>query len=125
MPARWSSRGTPRKSCCSRRTRVRHRSCRASTAPSASEKGSVPPHPEEHRAAMRLEGWETVVLLAMLRDGPRRGLLGMRSLLRSKRAMIPSKDKLTICFAHAAYRMKDRFELRQTGIRNFEVRAYD
>ena len=39
--------------------------------------------------------------------------------------MIPAKDKLTICFAHAAYRMKDRFELRQTGIRNFEVRAYD
>jgi phosphoglycerate dehydrogenase-like enzyme len=39
--------------------------------------------------------------------------------------MFPSKQDLTICFAHAAYRMKDRFELRQTGIRNFEVRAYD
>jgi phosphoglycerate dehydrogenase-like enzyme len=39
--------------------------------------------------------------------------------------MLPSKEDLTICFAHAAYRMKDRFELRQTGIRNFEVRAYD
>src|SRR5262245_20406141 len=39
--------------------------------------------------------------------------------------MFPSKEDLTICFAHAAYRMKDRFELRRTGIRNFEVRAYD
>lgn len=39
--------------------------------------------------------------------------------------MFPSKENLTICFAHAAYRMKDRFELRKTGIRNFEVRNYD
>ena len=39
--------------------------------------------------------------------------------------MIPSKENLTICFAHAAYQMKDRFELRKTGIKNFEVRAYD
>ena len=39
--------------------------------------------------------------------------------------MIPSKENLTICFAHAAYQMKDRFELRKTGIRNFQVRAYD
>ncbi|MBN9488822.1 MAG: D-2-hydroxyacid dehydrogenase [Alphaproteobacteria bacterium] len=39
--------------------------------------------------------------------------------------MFPSKDQLTICFAHAAYQMKKRFDARQTGIRNFEVRAYD
>ena len=39
--------------------------------------------------------------------------------------MFPSKDQLTICFAHAAYQMKNRFDARQTGIRNFEVRAYD
>jgi phosphoglycerate dehydrogenase-like enzyme len=39
--------------------------------------------------------------------------------------MFPGKEDLTICFAHAAYRMKDRFELRRTGIGNFEVRAYD
>jgi D-2-hydroxyacid dehydrogenase (NADP+) len=38
--------------------------------------------------------------------------------------MFPSKENLTICFAHAAYRMKDRFELRKTAIKNFEVRAY-
>jgi D-2-hydroxyacid dehydrogenase (NADP+) len=39
--------------------------------------------------------------------------------------MFPTRDSLTICFAHAAYRMKDRFELRNTGIKCFEVRAYD
>lgn len=39
--------------------------------------------------------------------------------------MFPSKENLTICFAHVAYRMKDRFELRKTGINNFEVRSYD
>jgi phosphoglycerate dehydrogenase-like enzyme len=39
--------------------------------------------------------------------------------------MFPSKDDLTICFAHAAYRMQDRFELRKAGIRNFQVWAYD
>ncbi|OFX03976.1 MAG: hydroxyacid dehydrogenase [Alphaproteobacteria bacterium RIFCSPHIGHO2_12_FULL_66_14] len=39
--------------------------------------------------------------------------------------MFPTRDSLTICFAHAAYRMKDRFELRKTGIKCFEVRAYD
>lgn len=39
--------------------------------------------------------------------------------------MFPSKDQLTICFAHAAYQMKSRFDVRQTGIRSFEVRAYE
>lgn len=39
--------------------------------------------------------------------------------------MFPSKDQLTICFAHAAYRMKDRFELRKTGLKNFQVWNYD
>jgi phosphoglycerate dehydrogenase-like enzyme len=39
--------------------------------------------------------------------------------------MFPSKENLTICFAHAAYRMKDRFDLRKTGIGSFEVRAYE
>ena len=39
--------------------------------------------------------------------------------------MFPAKKDLTICFAHAAYRMKDRFDLRDTGIKSFEVRAYD
>jgi D-2-hydroxyacid dehydrogenase (NADP+) len=39
--------------------------------------------------------------------------------------MFPSKENLTVCFAHAAYRMKDRFDLRGTGIENFQVFAYD
>jgi len=39
--------------------------------------------------------------------------------------MFPPKENLTICFAHAAYRMQDRFELRKTGIKSFEVRNYD
>ena len=37
--------------------------------------------------------------------------------------MFPSKDQLTICFAHVAYRMQDRFALRNTGIRGVEVRT--
>lgn len=36
--------------------------------------------------------------------------------------MLPAKDALTICFAHAAYRMGDRFAARNTGIRCVEVR---
>src|ERR687893_2543883 len=36
--------------------------------------------------------------------------------------MLPARDDLTICFAHAAYRMRDRFALRNTGIRSIEVR---
>src|SRR5690348_13279194 len=39
--------------------------------------------------------------------------------------MFPSKGKLVICFAHAAYRMRERFELRKTGIASFEVREAD
>jgi D-2-hydroxyacid dehydrogenase (NADP+) len=36
--------------------------------------------------------------------------------------MLPPKDRMTICFAHVAYRMQDRFALRNTGIASFEVR---
>ena len=39
--------------------------------------------------------------------------------------MFPSKDKLTICFAHVAYGMQDRFELRKTGIKSFQVKSYE
>ena len=38
---------------------------------------------------------------------------------------LPPKDRLTICFAHVAYRMGERFELRNTGMRWFEVRSLD
>ena len=39
--------------------------------------------------------------------------------------MFPSKDQLTICFAHGAYRMAERFALRETGIAHVEVRSAD
>lgn len=38
---------------------------------------------------------------------------------------LPPKEQLTICFAHAAYRMQERFQARNTGIRSFEVRSVD
>lgn len=40
-------------------------------------------------------------------------------------AMLPPKDQLSICFAHGAYRMAERFALRATGIRHVEVRTAD
>src|SRR3954470_24489712 len=39
--------------------------------------------------------------------------------------MFPAKQDLTICFAHAAYQMQPRFDLRKSGIRNFQVWNYD
>lgn len=39
--------------------------------------------------------------------------------------MFPTRESLTICFAHAAYQMKDRFDARDTGIKSFQVRSYD
>jgi len=38
---------------------------------------------------------------------------------------IPAKEHLTICFAHVAYRMAERFALRATGIRHFQVSSLD
>ena len=37
----------------------------------------------------------------------------------------PSKTDLTICFAHVAYRMADRFAARNTGIRHFQVTSLE
>ena len=36
--------------------------------------------------------------------------------------MLPSKDELTICFAHPAYQMAARFVARGTGIAHFQAR---
>jgi len=36
--------------------------------------------------------------------------------------MLPPKDKLTICFAHVAYQLRQRFLALDTGINCFEVR---
>jgi len=41
------------------------------------------------------------------------------------RAALPSRNELTIGFAHVAYRMADRFAARETGIRHFEVRTQE
>ena len=38
---------------------------------------------------------------------------------------LPAKDKLTLCFAHVAYRMGERFAQRNAGIDWFEVRNLD
>lgn len=39
--------------------------------------------------------------------------------------MLPPKDRLTVCFAHVAYGMQDRFALRNSGIASFQVRTRD
>jgi phosphoglycerate dehydrogenase-like enzyme len=39
--------------------------------------------------------------------------------------MIPPKDQLVVCFAHAAYQMKACFDALNTGIANFELRERD
>src|SRR5216683_7331874 len=39
--------------------------------------------------------------------------------------MFPAKQDVTICFAHAAYQMKARFDVRKAGIKSFQVWAYD
>jgi phosphoglycerate dehydrogenase-like enzyme len=36
--------------------------------------------------------------------------------------MIPPKDQITICFAHVAYRLEERFLALHTGMNSFEVR---
>jgi len=38
---------------------------------------------------------------------------------------LPARNKLTVCFAHVAYRMGERFALRKTGLDWFEVRKLD
>src|SRR4051812_4750683 len=37
----------------------------------------------------------------------------------------PAKENLTICFAHVAYRMAERFAARNTGIRHFQVTSLE
>src|SRR5262245_3576290 len=38
---------------------------------------------------------------------------------------VPPKQDLMICFAHVAYRMAERFALRETGMRHFQVGTPD
>jgi D-2-hydroxyacid dehydrogenase (NADP+) len=39
--------------------------------------------------------------------------------------MLPPNDKLTICFAHVAYRLHERFAALNTGISSFAVRDFE
>ena len=39
--------------------------------------------------------------------------------------MFPSESDLTICFAHVAYQLQQRFALRKLPIRNFGVTSHD
>ena len=38
---------------------------------------------------------------------------------------LPGREHLAVCFAHVAYRLGERFVLRNTGIRFFELRTFD
>ena len=39
--------------------------------------------------------------------------------------MLPPKDQITICFAHVAYQLQARFELRAAGIASYQVWSRD
>ena len=39
--------------------------------------------------------------------------------------MLPPSDKLSVCFAHVAYRLHERFSSLGTGIGSFTVRNAD
>jgi phosphoglycerate dehydrogenase-like enzyme len=37
--------------------------------------------------------------------------------------MVPPRDRLTICFAHVAYQLQERFARRRTGLKSVEARS--
>jgi phosphoglycerate dehydrogenase-like enzyme len=39
--------------------------------------------------------------------------------------MLPARDRLNICFAHAAYQLENRLDARGTGLKSIEVRTRD
>jgi len=39
--------------------------------------------------------------------------------------MLPPRDRLTVCFAHVAYQLRERFLERKTGISSFQLRSGD
>src|SRR5215831_14275011 len=45
--------------------------------------------------------------------------------MRRSRAMLPPNDQLTICFAHVAYQLHERFAVLNTGINSFAVRDFE
>ena len=49
----------------------------------------------------------------------------MPYLCQGMTSMFPSESDLTICFAHVAYQLQQRFALRKLPIRNFGVTSHD
>src|SRR5215471_17171351 len=45
--------------------------------------------------------------------------------MRRSGTMLPHSDRLTICFAHVAYRLHERFSVLNTGINSFAVRDFE
>jgi len=39
--------------------------------------------------------------------------------------VLPSRDQATICFAHVAYQLEERFTRRKTGVASFQVRSFE
>src|ERR1700732_3675782 len=64
--------------------------------------------------------------LAKVPQGYRRqnetGPVAVSLVIRWSAAMISPNDKLTICFAHVAYQLHERFSTLDTGINSFAVR---
>jgi D-2-hydroxyacid dehydrogenase (NADP+) len=66
------------------------------------------------------------VLVAMVPQGYRRknetGSVTVSLVTNWSAAMLPPSDELSICFAHVAYRLHERFSTLNTGINSFPVR---
>ncbi len=66
------------------------------------------------------------VLVAMVPQGYRckneTGSVAVSLATKWSAAMLPPNDELTICFAHVAYRLFERFSTLNTGINSFAVR---
>ena len=45
--------------------------------------------------------------------------------MNPSRSPLPTRERLVIGFAHVAYRLAERFALRELGIRCFEVRTLE
>ena len=50
------------------------------------------------------------------------GMISQGVRYETEQAMLPRDNELTICFAHVAYRLHERFSALHTGIRSFAVR---
>src|SRR5260370_7108477 len=65
------------------------------------------PHPEEHRVAMRLEGWATTLVYPTLRDGPA-GLLRVRLVPYQHSMKASTRSKVGVMIDDTALSVPDR-----------------